>query len=240
MRVEASVMRKGKAERMRLPFKGLSIPVNEWALYQLWAAINELDAKLSPPSRFRVSVWGTKRAQPGGSLYESVLAMSNHFAQNGIAVVTGGGPGVMRAANEGAQAGKKGKVGSFALRVRITNEPANEFSDRVFHHHTFHTRLHNFIRLSSAFVVMDPGVGTVLEMLLVWQLLKEKHLVDVPLVLVGAKWGGLLDWMDTGMVQNGHRRSKEIPSLHHVSTTEQAIEIVMEAHERFKARQAAI
>src|SRR3989338_5854332 len=229
-----------EVRRVPLPFRGLTIPVNEWALFKLWEVINLIESLLPLPRRFRVCVWGTKRAVPGDSLYQSVFELCKYLAGRGFDIVSGGGPGVMEAALAGAKASLNTFIRTFGVKVPIAGEPPNPFIDRIINHLTFYSRLHCFVRLSSAFVVTDPGVGTVLEMLLVWQLLKEKHLEDVPLILVGEKWLGLLEWMDTGMVKNGHRRSKEIPTLHHVMTMEEAIPIIMEAHERFKARKAAV
>lgn len=227
-------------KHIRLPFKRLDIPVNEWALYQLWDVINRIDELRGRPYRFRVAFWGTKRAKPGSKLYQQVFAMAATLAERGIDVVTGGGPGVMAAANAGAQEGRKRSgscARSFGLRIKIRNEEPNEYLDKVFHHGTFFSRLHNFITMSSVFVVFDPGIGTVLEVLVVLQLLKEGHLVDTPIILVGKKWMGFLHWIDYGMVENGCQRSKAIPMLYHVDSIEEVAPIVMATRRRFMQRQ---
>lgn len=211
------------------------IPVTAWSLVKAWDVLNELETRLPRPRVFRVAVWGTKRARPGDFLYESVFEMCKGFGKEGISTVTGGGPGVMEAANAGTKASGNKRARTFGLRVPITDEEENPHIDTLFHHKTFHSRLHAFVRLSSAFVVFEPGVGTLLEMLLIWQLLKERHLSDVPLILVGENWQGLLDWMDNGMAKNHKPRSTELHTLHHVPTAEDAKLLVFNAREKFAA-----
>jgi len=76
----------------------------------------------------------------------------------------------------------------------------NAFVTEAFEHRTFFTRLHQFVLTSDAFVVAPGGIGTVLETMLIWQLLQVKHLEHVPLILVGKMWPGLVDWARTTML----------------------------------------
>ena len=227
-------------KEIRLPFKGLTLPAQPWVLNRLWDTVDELEKMMGRPNKFRVCVWGSKRPKPPHPLYKAVYAMSRRFAAEGIEVVTGGGPGVMEAANAGARAGKTGKTRTYGIRTSIRSEPANPHIDTVFDRRTFHSRLHQFVTMSSAFVVCDPGVGTLLEMLLVWQLLKEGHLQGVPLILVGECWDGLLEWMDNGMLRNGHKRSEELATLYRVPNCRAAIPIVLAANTRFQAANATV
>src|SRR5262249_50469296 len=113
----------------------------------------------------------------------------------GCDIVTGGGPGLMQAANEGARlADPNCDQKSIGIRVELPFEQdVNAFVTQAFEHKTFFTRLHHFVLVSDAFIVM-PGIGTVLEMLLIWQLLQVRHLTDVPLILAGQFWDGMIDW----------------------------------------------
>ena len=90
---------------------------------------------------------------------------------------------------------------SVGIRVDLPFEQeANPFVEQVFEHQTFFTRLHHFVLASDAFVVVPGGIGTVLEMLMIWQLLQVRHITEVPLVLVGKMWAGLVDWARMNML----------------------------------------
>ncbi len=115
-------------------------------------------------------------------------------------IITGGGPGLMQAANEGA-ADLSGKVQSVGIRVDLPFEQnVNAFVSQAFEHRTFFTRLHQFVLTSDAYIVAPGGIGTVLEMMMIWQLLQVRHLRDTPLLLVGRMWPGLVDWARTAML----------------------------------------
>jgi predicted Rossmann-fold nucleotide-binding protein len=106
----------------------------------------------------------------------------------------------MQAANEGA-AGAGDRSRSVGIRVDLPFEQGtNAFVTEMFEHRTFFTRLHQFVLTSDAFVVAPGGIGTVLETLMVWQLLQVRHLQDTPLILVGAMWPGLIDWARRAML----------------------------------------
>jgi predicted Rossmann-fold nucleotide-binding protein len=79
-------------------------------------------------------------------------------------------------------------------------QDVNPFVEQAFVHETFFTRLHHFVIASDAFVVVPGGIGTVLEMLMIWQLLQVRHVDDVPLILVGKMWRGLIEWTQTAML----------------------------------------
>jgi uncharacterized protein (TIGR00730 family) len=118
----------------------------------------------------------------------------------GCDIITGGGPGLMQAANEGAAtAGSTGR--SVGIRIDLPFEQSsNAFVSEMFEHRTFFTRLHQFVLTSDAYVVAPGGIGTLLEMMMIWQLLQVKHLQDTPLVLVGRMWPGLMTWARRSML----------------------------------------
>jgi uncharacterized protein (TIGR00730 family) len=167
----------------------------------LWDVVNNL-TRLRPSrrERYRVAIFGSARAKPGSFVYEEVKRTAAAFAGLGCDIVTGGGPGLMQAANEGAASiGKPER--SMGIRVELPFEQdVNPFVDQAFEHRTFFSRLHHFVIASDAFVVVPGGIGTVLEMLMVWQLLQVRHVEKVPLILVGKMWNGLVDWARTSML----------------------------------------
>jgi hypothetical protein len=205
----------------------------------LWRVINSL-TRLRPSKRerYRVAIFGSARAQPGTFVYEEVKRVAEAFASMGCDIVTGGGPGLMQAANEGASlAGAPGSVG---IRVDLPFEQdVNPFVEQAFEHETFFTRLQHFVIASDAFVVVPGGIGTVLEMLMIWQLLQVRHVQDVPLILVGKMWKGLVEWARVSMLDPrlalASAEDMQIPVC--LDTADEAIAVVRDMHGRWQARQ---
>jgi uncharacterized protein (TIGR00730 family) len=167
----------------------------------LWDVVNNL-TRLRPSKRerYRVTIFGSARARAGTFGYEETKRTASALAGMGCDIVTGGGPGLMQAANEGARHAP-GRAESVGIRVDLPFEAdVNAFVTEAFEHRTFFTRLHQFVLTSDAFVVAPGGIGTVLEMMLIWQLLQVRHLEDTPLVLVGEMWPGLVEWARASML----------------------------------------
>lgn len=203
----------------------------------LWKVVNNL-TRLRPSKRerYRVAIFGSARAQPGTFVYDEVKRVATAVAGMGCDIVTGGGPGLMQAANEGARAA--GAQGSVGIRVELPFEQnVNPFVEQAFEHETFFTRLHHFALASDAFVVVPGGIGTVLETLMIWQLLQVRHMDNVPLVLVGRMWQGLVDWARTSMLDPRLTLANEddlrIP--HCVETADEAITMVRTLHAQWAA-----
>jgi uncharacterized protein (TIGR00730 family) len=204
----------------------------------LWKVVNNL-TRLRPSKhdRYRVAIFGSARAQPGTFVYDEVKRVATAFASMGCDIVTGGGPGLMQAANEGANvAGASGSVG---IRVELPFEQdVNPFVVQAFEHETFFTRLHHFVIASDAFVVVPGGIGTVLETLMIWQLLQVRHVDNVPLILVGKMWSGLVDWAKTSMqdprLALASPQDLDIPRC--VDTADEAIALVRGLHKEWQAK----
>src|SRR5512141_3056119 len=207
------------------------------AIYQLWETINDLE-QIQPErvEHFRVSIFGSSRIQRGDPIYDEVKKLSYELSRMGADIVTGGGPGLMEAANSGAVEGQADSHSrSFGLAIHLPSEEGpNPFVDRVFKHRTFFSRLHHFVRLSSAFVVMPGGIGTCLEAFMIWQLLQVKHMKEHPLILVGNMWPGLIGWMKENMVERGLVSPPDLDVVRIVASGEDAIPIIAESYERFK------
>ncbi|MGE5835295.1 MAG: LOG family protein [Acidobacteriota bacterium] len=204
----------------------------------LWRVVNNL-TRLRPSKRerYRVAIFGSARAQPGTFVYEEVKRVAAAFAAMGCDIVTGGGPGLMQAANEGAT--MAGAPGSMGIRVELPFEQdVNPFVEQAFEHETFFTRLHHFVIASDAFVVVPGGIGTVLEMLMIWQLLQVRHVRDVPLILVGKMWKGLVDWARTAMLDPrlalANAADLQIP--HCLETADEAIAVIRDLHGKWQGK----
>lgn len=171
------------------------------AVLGLWDVVNNLTRlKPSRHARYRVTLFGSARLKPGTFGYEETKRCAAALAKLGCDIITGGGPGLMQAANEGAASAPE-RSKSIGIRVNLPFEQeVNSFVGQAFEHRTFFTRLHQFVLQSDAFVVAPGGIGTVLETLMIWQLLQVHHLQDTPLILVGQMWPGLVNWAKTSML----------------------------------------
>jgi uncharacterized protein (TIGR00730 family) len=203
------------------------------AVMGLWDVVNDL-SRLRPTrrERYRVAIFGSARAKPGTHVYEEVKRAAAAFTDMGCDIVTGGGPGLMQAANEGAaSAGKANR--SLGIRVDLPFEQeVNPFVELAFEHRTFFSRLQHFVIASDAFVVVPGGIGTVLEMLMIWQLLQVRHVEKIPLILVGTMWNGLVEWAKTSMLDPrlhlANAEDLDIPRC--LATADEAIAVVRELH----------
>jgi uncharacterized protein (TIGR00730 family) len=169
----------------------------------LWDVVNNLTRlKPSRRERYRVTIFGSARAKPGTVAYEETKRLAAALAEMGCDIITGGGPGLMQAANEGA-ASTPERARSIGIRVDLPFEQdVNAFVGMAFEHRTFFTRLHQFVLASDAFIVAPGGIGTVLETMMIWQLLQVGHVADAPLILVGKMWPGLIEWARTAMLSS--------------------------------------
>jgi uncharacterized protein (TIGR00730 family) len=211
------------------------------AIYQLWDTINDLD-QIQPErvEHYRVSIFGSARIQRGDPIYDEVKKLSAELAALGVDIVTGGGPGLMEAANAGAHEGKgASRSRSFGLPIHLpTEEQANPFVDKVFRHRTFFSRLHHFTRLSSAFIVMPGGIGTALELFMVWQLLQVKHVKEIPLILVGTMWPGLIEWMRSTMLERGLVSPPDFDTIKIVGSSDEAVALIATSYDAWKQEKA--
>jgi len=205
------------------------------ALSALWATVNNL-TRLRPTKRerYRVTIFGSARTKPGHFVYEEVKRMAAALTEMGCDIVTGGGPGLMEAANAGAkEADSEGRTQSIGIRVELPFEQeVNPFVTEAFEHQTFFTRLHHFVLVSDAFIVAPGGIGTVLESMMIWQLLQVRHLYETPLIFAGPMWRGLVEWVRASMLRPGFEFASpadvQIPVC--VDTADEAIAHIRASH----------
>jgi len=207
----------------------------------LWEVVNNLTRiRPSKHDRYRVTIFGSARAKRGTFAYEETKRVAAALAAMGCDIVTGGGPGLMQAANEGAATVGEPER-SLGIRVDLPFEQeVNPFVQQAFEHRTFFTRLHHFVLTSDAYVVAPGGIGTVLEMAMIWQLLQVRHLQQTPLILVGRMWPGLVEWARDSMLSFEtpliNPEDIDIPLC--VATSEEAIAIIREDHSKWFAQQS--
>ena len=173
---------------------------SSWQIFKIMAEFVdgfEALAKIGPC----ISIFGSARTKPGQPYYELTVEVSKKLAQEGFGIITGGGPGIMEAANKGAtEAGGK----SVGINIELPFEQhANEFVNRDLNLHFdyFFVRKVMFVKYSQAFIMMPGGFGTMDEFFEVATLIQTRKMLQVPLVLVGSEyWKGLIDWMKKSML----------------------------------------
>ena len=206
-------------------------------VFNLWDIVNDLTRlKPSKRERYRVTIFGSARAQPGTFAYEEVRRVAAALSEMGCDIITGGGPGLMQAANEGAASDADRGNHSVGIRVDLPFEQdVNPFVSEAFEHKTFFTRLHHFVLTSDAFVVAPGGIGTVLELMMIWQLLQVRHVRDTPLILVGKMWTGLVDWAKAQLLttQPPLASPADLAIPRCVNTADEAIMLIREHHSQW-------
>jgi uncharacterized protein (TIGR00730 family) len=213
----------------------------EDAVMGLWQIVNNL-TRISPEQRdrYRVTIFGSARMKPNDPIYQGVRCLASELTKLGCDIVTGGGPGLMQAANEGSvMADPQDLTTSIGIRVDLSFEQAaNPFVEQVYNHQTFFSRLHHFALISDAFVVVPGGIGTALEALMIWQLLQVKKLQDTPLIFVGEMWADLVRWADQFMVNGStamvNPEDLAIPEC--VDNFDAAIALLHQAHTQWQQK----
>jgi uncharacterized protein (TIGR00730 family) len=214
-------------------------------LYQRTMLIENELRKLDEDRFYRTCIFGSARIKQDTPQYAQVFEVARYMAWEGIDVLTGGGPGLMEAANKGAKLGreeKKTKSLSYGLSIQLEFEPEpNRHLDIKRHHHKFSSRLDDFMRLSHSVVCTPGGIGTLLEFYFVWQLIQVKHAPPRPIVLLEkAYWEGLIEWMRKEPLARGLVGEKDFGCIHIVDTPQEAFEIISAHHRDFRSRVNAI
>ncbi len=171
-------------------------------------------------------------------MYKGVRHLASELTIMGCDIITGGGPGLMQAANEGSViADPENLTKSIGIRVDLGFEQdTNPFVEQVYLHRTFFSRLHHFVLASDAFVVLPGGIGTALEALMIWQLLQVRKLQNTPFIMVGTMWSDLAVWAKKYTIDveppMADPADMSIPTC--VDTCERAVSLLREAHAQWQ------
>jgi uncharacterized protein (TIGR00730 family) len=186
-------------------------------------------------TNFRVCLFGSARIQENDPLYQTVFQLSRELAARGMDIVTGGGPGLMEAANAGVRAAEHQQSRSYGLTLDLPslNEPPNPHLDIKRSHRLFSSRLDEFVRLSHAVVVAPGGIGTLLELVYVWQLLQIGMVEPRPVLLLGADfWRGLTQWINEIPAGNGFLSPCDMQLVQIVDSIEEVVAAIGLEQER--------
>lgn len=178
-----------------------------------------------------VTVFGSARTKPTAPYYKASVALAKQLAKHDLAVITGGGPGIMEAANKGAKQGKGKSVG---LNISLPHEQSgNRWINVPVDFHYFFARKVSFVKYSMGFVYMPGGFGTLDEFFEVATLVQTRKISHFPLILFGKKyWSGLIKWMKTTLEGGKFIGKGDIELATIVDTVEEAVEIILSYRRR--------
>jgi uncharacterized protein (TIGR00730 family) len=176
-----------------------------------------------------VSIFGSARSKPGTSEYEQAVKIADGLVKAGYAIITGGGPGIMEAANKGAN--EAGGV-SVGLGIELPMESGlNDYVNVGVEFRYFFVRKTVFIKYSQAFVVLPGGFGTMDELFEALTLVATGKITKFPIVLVGsAYWAGMLDWLKSTMLAEGKIGADELSLLQIADDPDEVVKIIKTAH----------
>ena len=193
-----------------------------WRVFRIMAEFVdafELMAQVPPP---RVTVWGSARTKDGEHYYEQARLLGRRLAEEGYSVVTGGGPGIMEAANRGAAEADGHSVG---LNIILPFEQrANPYANHTMEFRYFFCRRVMFVKESSGVVVMPGGIGTLDELFEVLTLKQTEKIRKPPIVMFGSSyWAGLLGWMRDTQLAAGAISPGDLDLFHLSDDVEETI-----------------
>ncbi len=179
-----------------------------------------------------VTIFGSARLLQDNKYYEDAVRLARMLADDGFAIITGGGPGIMEGANKGA---KKGKAHSVGLNIEIPAEQEpNKYHDISLSFRYFFIRKLMFIKYAIAFIIFPGGFGTMDELFEALTLSQTKRIQSFPIILYGSEyWKGLIDWMKNTLVPNGTIAREDFALFSLVDTPEEVRFLINEHYRVF-------
>ncbi|MEN9835335.1 MAG: hypothetical protein RL011_1528 [Pseudomonadota bacterium] len=205
---------------------------------QLYDIVADIDGLLTEMETdfYRVCIFGSARISSDSAIYQQVEKLAEGLSRLGVDIVTGGGPGLMEAANKGAKAGSKGGW-SIGLPIELPFESdANSHLDVKSQHRRFSSRLDEFMRLSHAVIIVPGGIGTLLELFYTWQLMQVNHIKPRPLVLLAddESWLQLMEWLRTFPLANKLMSDRDFSMLKLAHSVDEVVKILEVDINRFR------
>ena len=197
-----------------------------WRVFRIMAEFVdsfEILSKVGPA----VTIFGSARTPPTDPFYQAAVTIAKELARNKLAVITGGGPGIMAAANRGAAQAKGKSVG---LNIELPFEQkGNRYTNVPLRFHYFFSRKVCFVKYSVAFIYMPGGFGTLDEFFEVLTLVQTQRIPRFPLILFGRDyWTGLVHWMKAVLVKNKTIKPEDLDLFFITDDTQEAVELILD------------
>lgn len=197
--------------------------------------VQKLDVRseLERKGRFRIAIFGSARVKQHDAVYKQVFELARRIGRRGYDVVTGGGPGLMEAANSGHMLGDKaGAASSIGLVIHLPFEnKGNQFLEYRHRYMHFSKRLDDFLALSDVLVVTKGGIGTLLELYYMWQHLQVHHVEYKPIILIGRMWEQLVHWMKKEILPENLVSAEDFDYIYVAKTNTEAMEMINKFHQ---------
>jgi hypothetical protein len=207
---------------------------DSWQIFKIMSEFVEGFEKMSRIGPC-VSIFGSARTKPENTYYKLAEDIAFKLTKEGYGVITGGGPGIMEAANKGAKAGGGKSVGlNIVLPFEQSSNPFVD-NDKNINFDYFFVRKTIFLKYSQGFIAMPGGFGTLDELFESITLIQTNKVAHFPIVLVGKKyWEGLLDWVKQTMLLEEHNISeKDLELFHIVDEADEAVAIITEFYSKY-------
>ena len=219
-----------KLASMKNTTKNEFIREDPWRIFRIMAEFVDSFETLSQVGP-GVTIFGSARMLPKDPYYQEAVELAKGLAKHNLAVITGGGPGIMEAANKGAALAKGRSVG---LNIELPHEQkANRYANIPINFHYFFSRKVCFVKYSIGFVFMPGGFGTLDEFFEVVTLVQTQRIPGFPLILFGRKyWAGLIKWMKTQVRDIGYISPCDLDLFTVVNDAQEAINIILDYERR--------
>jgi uncharacterized protein (TIGR00730 family) len=195
-----------------------------WRIFRIMAEFVEAIETLSK-LKHSVTIFGSARVHPGDPYYAKTEYLAKRLAENGFSVITGGGPGLMEAANKGAAAAGGKSVG-MNIRLPYEQKP-NPYANIVIEYKYFFIRKVMFIKYALAYVIMPGGFGTMDELFEALTLIQTRRIRGFPVILMGSEyWKGLLDWLKNTMLQDDKIEPADLDIIQVVDDPDEVVKLI--------------
>ena len=201
------------------------LTLNEsWRMFQIMAEFVK-GFEVMPDAYPAVTIFGSSRIKPKSAVYKDTLKVSRLLVESGFNIISGGGPGVMEAANRGAAEAKGKSVG---LHIELPNEQApNKYANIRLAFKYFFIRKVMFVKYAVAYIIMPGGFGTLDELFEALTLIQTKRIRYFPVILLGSQfWEGLLDWAKKTLIKEQTIAEADFDIFNIVDTPEEAVAII--------------
>ena len=197
-----------------------------WRVFRIMAEFVDSFETMSEIGQ-AVTIFGSARTKPSDPYYIKTMELAQGLAKNNLAVITGGGPGIMEAANRGAAKGKGKSVG---LNIELPHEQkGNRYANIPINFHYFFSRKVCFVKYSVGFVFMPGGFGTLDELFEVLTLIQTERVQRFPMILFGAKfWKGMLDWMKNNLEKGAFISEHDLDLLTVTEDPQEAVNLILD------------
>ncbi len=197
---------------------------DSWRMFQIMAEFVK-GFEVMPDAYPAVTIFGSSRIKPKSTIYKDTVEVSRLLVESGFNIISGGGPGVMEAANRGAAEAKGKSVG---LHIELPNEQApNKYANIRLAFKYFFIRKVMFVKYAVAYVIMPGGFGTLDELFEALTLIQTKRIRYFPVILMDSKfWEGLLDWAKKTLVKEQTISEEDFDIFNIVDTPEEAVAII--------------